>query len=372
MPGSQPRPRLRHDRQPGDGTRRLPPARWSSLLLLQSTLPRTLRRRPREVPEPAHRGCTAPSCYQAVTNSGWGAHALTPHPSILTPLLTRARWDPEVRQQGLALSEVRHGTRTRDREPAEQEDDSELRDMSRRLMVCAFLTEPTFVLAMSEMLPGQPLGWSRDAHRECLAAARVVGRRWSCGAVGPFFSAAGRRCGTRHLNMFTLIALGTSARVRLQFIRHVLAARTASRAPRHDRARMYYEASAVIVTLVLLGQVLELPARGVRRPALCVRCSACHPRPRVVSRVTVTRSTYRYKTSRSEIGCECGRARRCRPTAACSRVRARSMNRASPASRCRSRKSPEPRSSGGTLNGQGSFVMQSRGGWGKRPCSHKS
>ncbi|MES1186162.1 MAG: heavy metal translocating P-type ATPase [Myxococcales bacterium] len=176
--------------------------------------------------------------------------------------------DPEVRQVGPGVC-PKCGMAL---EPAtvsldEPEDDAELRDMSRRLVVCAVLTVPTFILAMSEMLPGRPL--------EALVspAASVW---WQLGFAAPvvlwggrpFFERGWRSLVTRRLNMFTLIALGTFAAFGFSlfatFWPHALP---------HDMAHgmappVYYEASAVIVTLVLLGQVLELRARRATSGAL--------------------------------------------------------------------------------------------------------
>jgi Cu+-exporting ATPase len=147
------------------------------------------------------------------------------------------------------------------------EDDAELRDMSRRLLVCSALTLPTFVLAMSEMLPGRPLDalltpqanvWLQLA----LAAPVVSWGGW------PFFERGWASLVTRQLNMFTLIALGTLA----AFGFSVFASLAPNALP-HGMAHggvppVYFEASAVIVTLVLLGQVLELRARRTTSGAL--------------------------------------------------------------------------------------------------------
>ncbi len=140
------------------------------------------------------------------------------------------------------------------------EDDGELRDMARRLGVAAALTLPLFVLSMGAMLPplsrvlphGRVGGWI-----ELLLAAPVV--LW---AGWPFFARGVQSVRHRHLNMFTLIALGVGA----AFAYSVAAVVAPQAFPAgfrggDGRVALYFEAAAVITTLALLGQVLELKAR---------------------------------------------------------------------------------------------------------------
>ncbi len=138
-------------------------------------------------------------------------------------------------------------------------DDAELADMRRRLGVCAALTIPLFALAMSDLLPGMPLQqrmpWSVLAFVQIQLATPVV--VWG-GA--PFFARAWTSLRTRRLNMFTLIGLGTGAAygysVFATLFPHLVPATDAHGTP------LYFEAAAVITTLVLVGQVLELRARN--------------------------------------------------------------------------------------------------------------
>jgi Cu+-exporting ATPase len=157
-------------------------------------------------------------------------------------------------------------------EPAEitreEQENPELVDMQRRFVGSLFFTLPVFVLSMSEMLPGEPL------------ARFFSGSWWSLVQLGlatpvvlwaglPFFERAWVSVRTRQLNMFTLIALGTGAAYG-----YSLAAALAPGAfPASFRTHaglvpVYFEAAAVIVTLVLLGQVLELRARSRTGDAL--------------------------------------------------------------------------------------------------------
>jgi Cu+-exporting ATPase len=140
------------------------------------------------------------------------------------------------------------------------EENAELRDMERRFRVSLVLTLPAFALAMGEMLPGAPLAHAlgRGAAWIQLALTTPV-VLW--GGL-PFFQRGLASLRTR-LNMFTLIALGTGA----AFAYSTLATLAPGLFPASFRGHggqvaVYYEAAAVIVTLVLLGQVLELRARS--------------------------------------------------------------------------------------------------------------
>ncbi|HUR54412.1 MAG TPA: heavy metal translocating P-type ATPase, partial [Gemmataceae bacterium] len=143
---------------------------------------------------------------------------------------------------------------------AGEEDDSELRDMGRGFRVAAALTLPVFVIAMLPMVPGVslPHGLMKWAHWVELALATPV-VLW---AGWPFFVRAVQAARHRTANMFTLIALGTGA----AWAFSVVATATPGVFPAgfrhaHGGVPVYFEAAAVIVTLVLLGQVLELRAR---------------------------------------------------------------------------------------------------------------
>ncbi|AUX26933.1 haloacid dehalogenase [Sorangium cellulosum] len=142
----------------------------------------------------------------------------------------------------------------------------ELADMSRRFWTSVPLSLVVLVLGMSEMIPGQPvqhllgrwLAWIEFA----LATPVVL---W-CGA--PFFERGWASIRTRHLNMFTLIAIGTGAAYAYSVVA-TLAPGVFPHAVRHGGAvPVYFEAASVIVSLVLLGQVLELRARSRTSSAL--------------------------------------------------------------------------------------------------------
>jgi Cu+-exporting ATPase len=145
---------------------------------------------------------------------------------------------------------------------AEEEESPELRDMQRRFWVSLVLTVPVFLLAMSEVLPGRPLQAAIPAAlltwvQLALATPVVL---WG-GA--PFFMRGWQSIATRHLNMFTLIAIGTGAAYGYSLLATLAPAIfPASFRGVEGQVAVYFEAAAVIVTLVLLGQVLELRARS--------------------------------------------------------------------------------------------------------------
>ncbi len=151
---------------------------------------------------------------------------------------------------------------------AVEERNPELEDMSRRFWVSAALSLPVFLLAMSEHIPGRPLeqlvspaasGWVQFT----LATPAVLWAGW------PFFVRGWASLVRRSLNMFTLIALGTGAAY-LSSVASLLFPGWFATAfgAHHGGVPLYFEAAAVITTLVLLGQVLELRARSRTSSAL--------------------------------------------------------------------------------------------------------
>jgi Cu+-exporting ATPase len=144
----------------------------------------------------------------------------------------------------------------------ENVESEELTDMRRRFRVSAALSIPLFVIAMSDMIPGAPFAHLTSTRafvflQLALATPVVVyGAR-------PFFERAITSVRTRHLNMFTLIGIGTAA----AYLYSLFAAFFPGVFPEAFRMHggmvpVYFESAAVITTLVLLGQVLELTARS--------------------------------------------------------------------------------------------------------------
>jgi Cu+-exporting ATPase len=151
---------------------------------------------------------------------------------------------------------------------AEEEPSAELRDMTRRLRVSAALTVPLFLLAMTEMWPGNPLAAVLSARAMAFLQLALATPVVLWGGA-PFFARGWTSVVHRRLNMFTLIALGTGA----AYAYSLVAALLPGVLPRSFHSHgggppLYFEAAAVITTLVLLGQVLELRARHATGGAL--------------------------------------------------------------------------------------------------------
>ncbi len=189
------------------------------------------------------------------------ATAAAPEPKAGTGTVWTCPMHPEIRRDapgacpicGMALEPLMP--------TAESTENAELRDMTRRMWISAALTLPLLWAMLGEIVPSidpmmlfghAPVAWAQLA----LATPVVL---W--GGL-PFFERGWRSIVNRSLNMFTLIAIGTGA----AWIFSVAAtafpgALPASFLDADGAAPLYFEAAAVIVTLVLLGQVLELRAR---------------------------------------------------------------------------------------------------------------
>ena len=168
---------------------------------------------------------------------------------------------PEIRQRGpgscpicgMALEPVNV---TLDEGPNE-----ELVDMERRFKWSLVLTAPILALMIDEFIPGQPLhhalpmgalNWFELA----LATPVVLWAGW------PFFERGWASVVSRHLNMFTLIALGVAAAYGYSVVATIVPGVFPASFRMGDEVAVYFEPAAVIVALVLLGQVLELRARS--------------------------------------------------------------------------------------------------------------
>ncbi len=151
--------------------------------------------------------------------------------------------------------------------PEGEEDDDELRDMTRRFVVACVFTAPLLVVAMGDMLPGRPisglLGSSVRGWVELGLAAPVC--LW---AAWPFHVRAVRSVADRRLNMFTLIGLGVTVAFGYSVVASVAPSIFPAAFREDGHVPVYFEAAATIVTLILLGQVLELRARSKTSEAL--------------------------------------------------------------------------------------------------------
>jgi P-type Cu+ transporter len=184
-----------------------------------------------------------------------GTHPPSP-PSLYT-----CPMHPEVRQAGPGACPI-CGMALEAVEPAAGEENPELAEMTKRFWVSLAFALPLFLLDMLHMAGVHALDRvvspRAEAWIEFLLATPVV--LW--GGL-PFFQRGAASLRSRSLNMFTLIALGTGA----AYASSVAAVLAPGLFPRSFRgpggeAALYFEASAVITVLVLLGQVLELRARS--------------------------------------------------------------------------------------------------------------
>src|SRR5215472_11616183 len=144
----------------------------------------------------------------------------------------------------------------------DEEANPELVDMSRRFWTGVILSAPIVFLAMSDFVPGQPIQRNVSAQilnwfQLALATPVVLWCGW------PFFQRGWASIVNRSLNMFTLIAIGVGT----AYVYSVVATFFPYLFPTSFRGLsgevgVYFDAAAVITTLVLLGQVLELRARS--------------------------------------------------------------------------------------------------------------
>jgi Cu+-exporting ATPase len=144
---------------------------------------------------------------------------------------------------------------------AVEDENPELTDMTRRFWIGAALALPVFLLAMAHLIPalghrGWVMGDTSRWIQFVFSTPVVLWAGW------PFFKRGWHSIVTRHLNMFTLIAIGVgTAYLFSAVVMLVPGAFPISFAP-DGKVGIYFEAAAVVVVLVLLGQVLELRARS--------------------------------------------------------------------------------------------------------------
>ena len=164
--------------------------------------------------------------------------------------------------------------------PDDGKGDAELRGMARRFWIAAAVTLPVFLVSMLPML-GVPvdrwLGPTAHAWLQLILATPVV--LW---AGWPFFDRGFRSFLTGHLNMFTLIAIGTGAAYLYSVVAVLFPAFIPHQFHHGGAVPVYFEAAAVIITLVLLGQLLELRARHRTGAAIRELLSLAPPVARVV------------------------------------------------------------------------------------------
>ncbi|KAA3619391.1 MAG: heavy metal translocating P-type ATPase [Calditrichaeota bacterium] len=143
-----------------------------------------------------------------------------------------------------------------------EEENTELDDMTRRFKFSTLLTVPLLIVAMGDMLPGMPIS-SLISEQWRVFLELALATPICLWAAWPFYERAVQSVRNKHLNMFTLIGLG----VTVAFLYSLIAALFPGIFPETFRSEtgtvhVYFEAAGTIVTLILLGQVLELRARS--------------------------------------------------------------------------------------------------------------
>jgi P-type Cu+ transporter len=167
--------------------------------------------------------------------------------------------DPEVRESkpgdcsicGMALELEVSSLST------EEPVNHELIDMTRRFRIALALSVPTMAVAMGEMLGLVPISMRTAGWIQFAIATPVA--TW---AAWPFYVRAVNSVRTGNLNMFTLIGLGVSVAYLYSIVAQVAPGLFPHQFSHGGAVAVYFEAAAVIVTLILLGQVLELRARA--------------------------------------------------------------------------------------------------------------
>jgi len=150
---------------------------------------------------------------------------------------------------------------------APDKENHELTDMTHRFRMGAALTLPVFVLAMAHLVP-------KLSHEEWLTGdvSRWIQFVFSTPVVAwagwPFFKRGWRSIASRHLNMFTLIAIGVGAAYGFSAVAMLAPGLFPPSFAHGGKVGIYFEAAAAIIVLVLLGQVLELRARNKTGNAL--------------------------------------------------------------------------------------------------------
>ena len=148
-----------------------------------------------------------------------------------------------------------------------EEDTTELDDMTRRFWASVALSLPLLAITMSEFVPSlnvhhwmgtQTFNWVQAL----LATPVVLWAGW------PFFERAWASFRTWNLNMFSLIGLGTGAAYLFSVVALLFPDTLPDAFKMDGMAPLYFEPAAVIVALVLLGQVLELRARSRTNSAI--------------------------------------------------------------------------------------------------------
>lgn len=180
-------------------------------------------------------------------------------PSVAADAIYTCPMDPEIQQVGPGTCPI-CGMALEPMLATAEEDTTELDDMTRRFWLSLVLSLPLLLLTMGELFGMQAEAWlGHQTHRWLQGALATPVVLW----LGlPFLQRALLSFKTRNLNMFSLIGVGVMAAWLLSVVSLLLPDVLPAAFMMNGMAPLYFEAAAVIVTLVLVGQVLELRARS--------------------------------------------------------------------------------------------------------------
>ena len=187
-----------------------------------------------------------------------------PEPKASPGAIWTCPMHPEIRQEGPGTCPI-CGMALEPEEPSlDDGPNPELLDFTRRTWVAGALTVPLLAISMVAEMIGVhfvPPAWNPWVQL-ALTAPIVLWAGW------PFFERGWMSLRTRHLNMFTLVSIGVGAAFLYSLVATVAPGLFPPTFRMHGTVPVYYEAAGVVVTLVLLGQVLELRARAATGQAI--------------------------------------------------------------------------------------------------------
>jgi Cu+-exporting ATPase len=165
---------------------------------------------------------------------------------------------------------------------ADEGENAELRDMAKRFWIGGALTLPVFVLAMGHLIPalGRQPWMDSDVSRWTQFAFATAVVFW---AGWPLLHRGWRSVVTRNLNMFTLITIGVGAAFLLSAVAMLMPGLFPPAMQHMGKVPIYFESAAMIIVLVLLGQVLELRARSRTGSAIKALLNLAPPTARQVA-----------------------------------------------------------------------------------------
>lgn len=190
--------------------------------------------------------------------------ASRPEPAAAPGAIWTCPMHPEIRRSGPGVCPI-CGMALEPEEPGlDDAPNPELVDFTRRTWVAGALTVPLLMISMVAEMTGihfVPALWNPWAQL-ALTAPIVLWAGW------PFFARGWASLRTRNLNMFTLVSIGVGAAFLYSLVATVAPGLFPPAFRMHGMVPVYYEAAGVVVTLVLLGQVLELRARAATGRAI--------------------------------------------------------------------------------------------------------